>query len=67
MDPTRPMTKSNRGTDSARITPKATILDLIRQRWKQKSETKYANINKNLLQPVALPAGIVFNYPKGTA
>lgn len=43
MDPTRPITKSNRGTASASTTAKIKMLDLTKQRWKQKSEKKTLN------------------------
>lgn len=49
VDPTRPMTKSNLGTDSARMTPIATILDRIKQRLKQKSVTKRYNTHLKIV------------------
>lgn len=55
VEPTRPMTISKRGTDSPRNTANATMADLMRHRWTQKSANNYSNIIGGIVRKMHLP------------
>lgn len=55
VEPTRPMTISKRGTDSPRNTANATMADLMRHRWTQKSANNYSNVIEGIVRKMHLP------------